>query len=89
MPEETAAASIVSGDAHRLMMKQDVAFQWPQAFASAALNSLVEEAFRDVDYLTDLGTEAAYRQALLRVTQARTTRFGDTATPYQALGGGW
>jgi len=42
-----------------------------------------------VDYLTDLAAQVAYQQALLTLVQAQSTRFGDTAALYQALGGGW
>jgi NodT family efflux transporter outer membrane factor (OMF) lipoprotein len=41
------------------------------------------------DYLADLGAEITYQQALLARVQAQSTRFGDTAALYQALGGGW
>jgi NodT family efflux transporter outer membrane factor (OMF) lipoprotein len=52
---------------------------------------LTQEQMRDgfVDYLTDLAAEIAYQQALLTLVQAQSTRFGDTAALYQALGGGW
>ncbi len=41
------------------------------------------------DYLAELAAEMAYQQALLGLVQAQSTRFGDTAALYQALGGGW
>jgi NodT family efflux transporter outer membrane factor (OMF) lipoprotein len=41
------------------------------------------------DYLAELTAEITYQQALLNLTQAQSTRFGDTAALYQALGGGW
>jgi NodT family efflux transporter outer membrane factor (OMF) lipoprotein len=52
---------------------------------------LTQEQMRDgfVDYLSDLAAEIAYQQALLTLVQAQSTRFGDTAALYQALGGGW
>jgi NodT family efflux transporter outer membrane factor (OMF) lipoprotein len=52
---------------------------------------LTSEQMRDgyTDYLGQLAAEIAYQQALLALVQAQTTRFGDTAALYQALGGGW
>ena len=52
---------------------------------------LTQEQMRDgfVDYLTDLAAEITYQQTLLTLVQAQSTRFGDTAALYQALGGGW
>jgi len=52
---------------------------------------LTHEQMRDgfVDYLADLAAEITYQQALLTLVQAQSTRFGDTAALYQALGGGW
>lgn len=41
------------------------------------------------NYLTLLGAEATYQQALLARVQAQATRFGDTVALFQALGGGW
>jgi NodT family efflux transporter outer membrane factor (OMF) lipoprotein len=42
-----------------------------------------------VNYLTLLGAETAYQQSLLSRVQAQATRYGDTVTLFQALGGGW
>ena len=42
-----------------------------------------------VNYLTLLGAESAYQQALLNRVQAQATRYGDTVALFQALGGGW
>jgi len=42
-----------------------------------------------VDYVTDLQAQVSYAQALIVLVQAQSTRFGDTAALYQALGGGW
>jgi NodT family efflux transporter outer membrane factor (OMF) lipoprotein len=42
-----------------------------------------------VNYLVLLQAEQAYEQALLTLVQAQTTRFGDTAALFEALGGGW
>jgi NodT family efflux transporter outer membrane factor (OMF) lipoprotein len=42
-----------------------------------------------VNYLTLLGAETAYQQALLSRVQAQATRYGDTVALFQALGGGW
>jgi len=52
---------------------------------------LTREQMQDgfADYLAELAAEAAYQQAALALVQAQSTRFGDTAALYQALGGGW
>jgi NodT family efflux transporter outer membrane factor (OMF) lipoprotein len=42
-----------------------------------------------LDRLALIGAEQTYRQALLNLAQAQTSRFGDTAALFQALGGGW
>ena len=42
-----------------------------------------------VNYLTLLGAETAYQQALLNRVQAQATRYGDSVALFQALGGGW
>jgi NodT family efflux transporter outer membrane factor (OMF) lipoprotein len=45
LPEATAAATVLGGDAQRFVMGQDLPFEWWEAFGSAALNALVEKAF--------------------------------------------
>jgi NodT family efflux transporter outer membrane factor (OMF) lipoprotein len=52
---------------------------------------LTREQMKDgyADYLAELVSEIAYQQTLLALVQAKSTRFGDTAALYQALGGGW
>jgi len=42
-----------------------------------------------VNYLTLLSAQQAYQQAAITLIQAQTSRFGDTAALFQALGGGW
>ena len=42
-----------------------------------------------VNFLTLLGTETAYQQALLNRVQAQAARYSDTVALFQALGGGW
>lgn len=42
-----------------------------------------------VNYLTLLSAEGVYQQAVIARVQAQTNRYGDAATLYQALGGGW
>ncbi|MGH8122176.1 MAG: efflux transporter outer membrane subunit, partial [Rudaea sp.] len=41
------------------------------------------------DYLSLLGAEQAYQQALINRLQAQANRYADTAALFQALGGGW
>jgi NodT family efflux transporter outer membrane factor (OMF) lipoprotein len=45
--------------------------------------------FGYVDTLTLLNAEKAYQQTLLTRVQAQATRYGDTVSLFQALGGGW
>jgi NodT family efflux transporter outer membrane factor (OMF) lipoprotein len=42
-----------------------------------------------VNYLTLLGAESTYRQALLARVQAEAARYSDSVALFQALGGGW
>jgi len=42
-----------------------------------------------VGYLVLLNADTAYQQAKIARVQAETNRFGDAATLFQALGGGW
>ena len=42
-----------------------------------------------VDTLTLLSAQTAYQQTLLTRVQAQATRYGDTVSLFQALGGGW
>jgi len=45
--------------------------------------------FGYVNFLTLLNAQENHQQALVVLLQARTNRYGDTATLFQALGGGW
>jgi NodT family efflux transporter outer membrane factor (OMF) lipoprotein len=42
-----------------------------------------------VSYQAQLAAEQSYLQSAISLAQAQTNRLGDTATLYQALGGGW
>jgi NodT family efflux transporter outer membrane factor (OMF) lipoprotein len=61
MPEATTAANTQGGESQRFVMGQDVPFRWWEAYGSAALNSLVEQAFRANPTIP--GAQAALRQA--------------------------
>jgi len=69
LPEATASANVLGGEAQRLVTGQDVAFKWWEAFGSPALNSLVEQAFRANPTIP--AAQAALRQAqeLVRAQQ--------------------
>ena len=60
-----------------------------QAMLSA--RDLTRKQFEEgnVSYQTQLLAEQNYQQAVINLIQAQTSRFGDTAALYQALGGGW
>jgi NodT family efflux transporter outer membrane factor (OMF) lipoprotein len=42
-----------------------------------------------VNYLVLLAAQENYQQAVINLVQAQSTRYGDTAALFQALGGGW
>jgi NodT family efflux transporter outer membrane factor (OMF) lipoprotein len=69
LPQVTASANVPGGDAQRFVTGQDVSFKWWQAFGSAELNSLVEQAFRNNPSIP--AAQAALRQAqeLVRAQQ--------------------
>jgi NodT family efflux transporter outer membrane factor (OMF) lipoprotein len=46
MPESSASAPVHGGEAQRLINDRDIPFEWWQLFQSAALNALVERAFK-------------------------------------------
>lgn len=68
-------------------------FKAQKAAEIAARDTLVitRQQFRDggVSYLNLLTAEQTYQQTKLASIQAEASRFIDTATLYQALGGGW
>jgi NodT family efflux transporter outer membrane factor (OMF) lipoprotein len=61
LPDATAAANVAGGDAQQFLSGQDLPYAWWQAFGSAALNSLVEEALRANPSVK--AAQAALRQA--------------------------
>jgi NodT family efflux transporter outer membrane factor (OMF) lipoprotein len=61
LPEATASANALGGDAQRFVMGQDLPFEWWEAFGSPALNSLVEKALRANPSIKT--AQAALRQA--------------------------
>jgi NodT family efflux transporter outer membrane factor (OMF) lipoprotein len=61
LPQTTAAAPVIGGDAQRLVEGQDVAFKWWESFGSPDLNALVEQAFRNNPTIP--AAQAALRQA--------------------------
>jgi NodT family efflux transporter outer membrane factor (OMF) lipoprotein len=69
LPDATASAHVLGGDAQRFVMGEDVSFKWWEAFGSPALNSLVEQAFRANPTIP--AAQAALRQAqeLVRAQQ--------------------
>jgi NodT family efflux transporter outer membrane factor (OMF) lipoprotein len=61
LPQTTASADILGGDAQRFVTGQDLPFEWWQAFGSPALDSLVDKAFRANPNIK--AAQAALRQA--------------------------
>jgi NodT family efflux transporter outer membrane factor (OMF) lipoprotein len=61
LPQATASADVLGGDAQRFMQDQDLAFKWWESFGNPQLNSLVEQAFRNNPTIP--AAQAALRQA--------------------------
>src|SRR5258708_40287255 len=61
LPQATASADALGGDAQRFVTGRDISFEWWQAFGSPALDSLVEKAFRANPSIK--AAQAALRQA--------------------------
>jgi NodT family efflux transporter outer membrane factor (OMF) lipoprotein len=61
LPQTTASADALGGDAQRFVTGQDLPFEWWEAFGSPALDSLVEKAFRANPNIK--AAQAALRQA--------------------------
>jgi NodT family efflux transporter outer membrane factor (OMF) lipoprotein len=80
LPEATASANVLGGDAQRFVTGQDVSFKWWEAFGSPALNSLVEQAFRANPTIP--AAQAALRQAQELVYAQRGYFFPTVAADY-------
>jgi NodT family efflux transporter outer membrane factor (OMF) lipoprotein len=61
LPQATASAPVAAGAAQRFVEGQDVAFKWWESFGNPALNSLVEQAFRNNPTIP--AAQASLRQA--------------------------
>ena len=61
LPQVTASAETIGGNAQRLVSGQDIPFKWWETFGSPGLNSLVEQAFRANPTIP--AAQAALRQA--------------------------
>jgi NodT family efflux transporter outer membrane factor (OMF) lipoprotein len=75
-------------------LEQDAEALKAAAAAEAAAKLTLDLATRQMEtgytsYLTLLGAEATYQQALIALVQARANRFSDTVALFQALGGRW
>src|SRR5271170_3528873 len=80
LPSATAAADVRGGEAQRFVADQDVAFRWWEAFGSAPLNSLVEQALRANP--TVASAQAALRQAQELVYAQRGYFYPSVAADY-------
>jgi NodT family efflux transporter outer membrane factor (OMF) lipoprotein len=80
LPQVTASAEVLGGDAQRFVPGQDVAFHWWQAFESPALNWLIEQAFRANPSVP--AAQAALRQAQELVDAQRGYFYPSVATDY-------
>ena len=75
----------IHADAESLQAATEVA-----GTAKAALDlTRRQHASGYLDRLALIGAEQTYRQGQLTLAQAQASRLGDTATLFQALGGGW
>src|SRR5258708_37316712 len=61
LPQATASADALGGDAQRCVTGRDISFEWWHSFGSPALDSLLEKAFRDNPSIK--AAQAALRQA--------------------------
>jgi NodT family efflux transporter outer membrane factor (OMF) lipoprotein len=80
LPEVTASANVLGGDAQRFVMEQDVSFKWWEAFGSPALNALVEQSFRTNPTIP--AAQAALRQAQELVAAQRGYFFPTVSAGY-------
>lgn len=80
-------------DALRAIEKDAVALQAQERAAHTANDSLAlaREQFKNgaITYLVLLNAQSTQQQALIGLAQAQAARYADTATLFQALGGGW
>lgn len=81
LPEVTASANVLGGDAQRFVTGQDVSFKWWEAYGSPALNSLVEKAFHANPSIA--AAQAALRQAQELVYAQQGYFFPTVAANYQ------
>jgi NodT family efflux transporter outer membrane factor (OMF) lipoprotein len=80
LPQATASAEVLGGDAQRFVAGKDLAFNWWQAFDSPALNSLVEQALRANPSVA--AAQAALRQAQELVYAQRGYFYPSVAADY-------
>ena len=82
LPELTAAADIHGGETQRLISDRDIPFEWWELFQSAALNRLVEQAFKANP--TVAAAQAALAQAQELVYAQQGFYFPTVSAVYQA-----
>src|ERR1700681_1129770 len=82
LPEATASAGIHGGEAQRLINDRDIPFEWWELFQSAALNRLVEQAFKA--NATVAAAQAALAQAHELVSAQQGFYFPTVGAVYQA-----
>lgn len=82
-----------AADALRAIETDARTFKATQAAANAAFRNfkITSEQYRDggVAYLNLLTAQQQYQQTVINNIQAQAQRYADTASLYQALGGGW
>lgn len=82
LPTASASAPIHGGEAQQLINDRDIPFEWWELFQSAAINSLVEKAFKANP--TIAAAQAALAQAQEFVYAQRGQYFPTVAGEYQA-----
>jgi NodT family efflux transporter outer membrane factor (OMF) lipoprotein len=81
LPESSASASIHGGETQHLISGRDIPFEWWQLFQSAALNSLIDKAFKANP--TIVAAQAALVQAQETVYAQRGYYFPSVGATYQ------
>lgn len=81
LPETTASAAVQGGDPEHLLVGGDLPFQWWKLFQCAALNALIERAFKANPSLP--AAQAALRQAQELTAAQRGFFFPTVAANYQ------
>jgi NodT family efflux transporter outer membrane factor (OMF) lipoprotein len=82
LPESSASATVHGGEAQHFVAGRDIPFEWWELFRSAALNSLIDKAFKANPTIT--AAQAALAQAQELVYAQQGFYFPTVGATYQA-----